>query len=144
MARLDQELYDKVRNSGVRKRVARTVAEAAGKADSKTPKALNDAAKNLRSIAAELEDRAKGGPAKRKAAAQKAARTRRTKAAAAQPGGQEGGEDARAKSKASGRVDPQGAQAVDRRQSTGVWLEPSFCRLSTVDCRLVVSAAYEP
>lgn len=82
MARLDQELYDKVRNSGVRKRVARTIAEAAAKADSKTPAALNDAAKNLRSIAAELEDRAKGGPAKRQAAAQKAARTRRTRAAA--------------------------------------------------------------
>lgn len=81
MARIDQELYKKVRSSGVRKRVARTVAEAAGKADSRTPKALNDAAKNLRSIAAELEDRAKGGPAKRKTTAQKAARTRKAKSA---------------------------------------------------------------
>ena len=81
MARLDEELYKRVRDSGVRKRVARTIAEAAGKADSRTPKALNDAAKSLRSIAAELEDRAKGGPAKRKVAAQKAARTRRAKSA---------------------------------------------------------------
>ena len=81
MARLDRELYKRVRDSGVRKRVARTVAEAAGQADSRTPKALNDAAKGLRSVAAELEDRAKGGPAKRKRAAQKAVRTRRTKAA---------------------------------------------------------------
>lgn len=80
MARPDKELYQRVRASGVRKRVARTVAEAAGKADSRTPKALNDAAKSLRSIAAELEDRAKGGPAKRKRAAQKAVRTRRAKA----------------------------------------------------------------
>lgn len=81
MARPDKELYQRVRDSGVRKRVARTVAEAAGKADSRTPKALNEAAKNLRSIAAELEDRAKGGPVKRKATAQKAARTRRANAA---------------------------------------------------------------
>jgi len=81
MARLDEELYKRVRDSGVRKRVARTIAEAAGKADSRTPTALNDAAKSLRSIAAELEDRAKGGPAKRKAAAQKAVRTRRAKSA---------------------------------------------------------------
>ena len=81
MARLDKELYQRVRDSGVRKRVARTIAEAAGQADSRTPKALNDAAKSLRSIAAELEDRAKGGPGKRKAAAQKAARTRRAKSA---------------------------------------------------------------
>lgn len=80
MARLDKELYQKVRASGVRKRVARTVAEAAGKADSKTPKALNDAARSLRSVASELEDRAKGGPAKRKAAAQKAARSRKANA----------------------------------------------------------------
>ena len=81
MARLDQELYNRVRASGVRKRVARTVAEAAGKADSRTPKALNDAAKSLRSVAADLEDRAKGGPAKRKRAAQKAVRTRKAKTA---------------------------------------------------------------
>ena len=81
MARLDRELYKRVRDSGVRKRVARTVAEAAGQADSRTPKALNDAAKSLRSVAAELEDRARGGPAKRKRSAQKAVRTRRAKAA---------------------------------------------------------------
>lgn len=81
MARLDKELYERVRESGVRKRVARTVAEAAGKADSKTPQALNDAAGKLRSAAAELEDRARGGPAKRKRTAQKAVRTRKAKAA---------------------------------------------------------------
>ncbi len=81
MARLDKELYNRVRDSGVRKRVARTVAEAAAKADSRTPKALNDAARSLRSVAAELEDRARGGPAKRKRTAQKAVRTRKAKAA---------------------------------------------------------------
>jgi hypothetical protein len=81
MARPDKELYKRVRDSGVRKRVARTVAEAAGKADSKTPQALNDAARRLRSVAAELEDRAKGGPAKRTRAAQKGVRTRKAKAA---------------------------------------------------------------
>jgi hypothetical protein len=80
MARLDKELYEAVRAKGVRKRVARTVAEAAGKADAKTPQALKEAAKNLRAVAADLEDRATGGPAKRKRAAQKGARTRQAKA----------------------------------------------------------------
>lgn len=81
MARLDEELYKRVRASGVRKRVARTVAEAAGKSDSKAPKALKEAAESLRSVAADLEDRARGGPEKRKRAAQKAVRTRKAKAA---------------------------------------------------------------
>ena len=80
MARLDQELYEKARANGVRKRVARTVAEAAGKADSRTPQALKDAAKRLHSVASELEDRASGGPEKRKRAAQKAVRTRKANA----------------------------------------------------------------
>jgi hypothetical protein len=80
MARLDSQLYKSIRAQGVRKRVARTVAEAAGKADSRTPKALRDAAKNLRAVASDLEDRATGGPAKRKEAAKKAARTRKRKA----------------------------------------------------------------
>jgi|SRR5947209_17405069 len=76
MAR-DQDLFKRLRDSGLRKRVARSVADAAGAADKRSPKVVQDTVRQLRSLASELEDRATGGPAKRKAAAQKAARTRK-------------------------------------------------------------------
>ena len=76
------ELFETLRARGLRKRVARTIAEATGRTSSRTPKVLRDAASDLRSLASELEDRATGGPAKRKAAAQKAANTRKRKAKA--------------------------------------------------------------
>jgi hypothetical protein len=73
MAATRDDLVDRLRANGVRKKVAQTVA--AG-----TPKAVQGVAKDLRKVAEELEDRAKGGPAKRKAAAKKAAATRKRKA----------------------------------------------------------------
>lgn len=81
MARRDKDLYDKLRASGLRKQVARAVSEVTD-GRKKGPKVLNDVAKNLRSAVADLEDRAKGGPAKRKRSAAKAARTRKVKAKA--------------------------------------------------------------
>ncbi len=81
--RIDKDLYKAVRAGGVRKRVARTVAEAATMAKDtggKAPEALRNTAKDLRALADTLEDRATGGPAKRAEAAQKAARTRKRKA----------------------------------------------------------------
>ena len=74
------EIFEMLRARGLRKRVARTIAEATGKTSSRTPKVLRDAANDLKSLASELEDRATGGPAKRKAAAKKAANTRKRKA----------------------------------------------------------------
>lgn len=76
------EIFDMLRARGLRKRVARTIADATGRSTSKTPKVLRNAAGDLRALASELEDRATGGPAKRKAAAQKAANTRKRKAKA--------------------------------------------------------------
>jgi hypothetical protein len=76
------EIFEMLRARGLRKRVARTIAEATGKTSSRTPKVLRDAASELRSLASELEDRATGGPAKRQAAAKKAANTRKRKATA--------------------------------------------------------------
>lgn len=83
MAKLDSDLYKAVRSKGLRKSVARDVAEAARKAGGgkKGPKALRNAVTDLRSVASELEDRAKGGPGKRKAAAKKAVQTRKRKQA---------------------------------------------------------------
>jgi hypothetical protein len=79
---VDQDLFDKLRATGMRKKVARTVAQAAEKADGrgKPPKVVRKTVKDLRSLVGELEDRATGGPEKRKAAAKKAARTRKQEA----------------------------------------------------------------
>ena len=81
MAKLDTELYKRVRSLGLRKSVARDVAGAARRAGGgkKGPQALRSAVTDLRSLASELEDRAKGGPGRRKAAATKAAQTRKRK-----------------------------------------------------------------
>src|SRR3954452_15986068 len=74
------ELFEMLRARGLRKRVARSLADANGRANRSTPKGVKKVANDLRSLASELEDRATGGPAKRKAAAKKAAATRKRKA----------------------------------------------------------------
>ena len=74
------ELFEMLRARGLRKRVARSLAEATGRANRNTPTGVKKVASDLRSLASELEDRATGGPAKRKAAAKKAAATRKRKA----------------------------------------------------------------
>jgi hypothetical protein len=77
----DKDLFDTLRANGLRKKAASTLASAYGKADSSPPgKAGRKAVSNLKAVVAELEDRAKGGPAKRQAAAKKAAATRKRKA----------------------------------------------------------------
>jgi len=80
MAKQDKKLYDRLRASGLRKRAARNISEAAGKGGNKGQKALRGAVSELRSVTSELEDRAKGGPGKRKATAKKAAATRKRNA----------------------------------------------------------------
>ena len=70
------ELFEMLRARGLRKRVARSVAEATGRANRNAPKGVKKVASDLRALASEIEDRATGGPTKRKAAAKKAAKTR--------------------------------------------------------------------
>jgi hypothetical protein len=78
----DQDLFDKLRARGLRKSAANNLAKAFGRADSSPPsKGARRAVSELRSLVDDLEDRARGGPAKRKAAARKAASTRKRKAA---------------------------------------------------------------
>ena len=73
----DRDLFDKLRARGLRKSAANNLAKAFGKADNSPPgKGARRAVTELRSLVEELEDRARGGPAKRQAAAKKAARTR--------------------------------------------------------------------
>ena len=80
MAKQDKKLYDRLRASGLRKNAARKISEAAGGGGNKGKKALRGAVSDLRGVVSELEDRAKGGPAKRKATAKKAAATRKRNA----------------------------------------------------------------
>jgi hypothetical protein len=77
----DKDLFETLRANGLRKKAAGTLASAYSKADSSPPgKAGRKAVADLKAVVAELEDRAKGGPAKRQASAKKAAATRKRKA----------------------------------------------------------------
>lgn len=76
------DLFDRLRAGGLRKRVASSVADAvASTRRGKPPKHVDRVVAELKTLAAEIEDRAKGGPAKRQTAAKKAAATRKRNAA---------------------------------------------------------------
>jgi hypothetical protein len=78
----NQDIFDRLRKSGLRKRLARTVADASHTADRGMPAPARKALDDLRSLVGELEHRLSGNPAdRRKAGAAKGARTRRAKAA---------------------------------------------------------------
>jgi hypothetical protein len=79
-----QDLTDRLRAKGLRTRVAKTVSDAVGSGRRRAtpPSQVRRIVDDLRGLANEIEDRATGGPAKRKAAAKKAAATRKRKAAA--------------------------------------------------------------
>jgi hypothetical protein len=76
----NKRLYSRMRASGVRKKIARQLSELPGHASrgKKAPKPLRDAVDRLETAVVELKDHS--GRGKRKAAARKAARTRRSKA----------------------------------------------------------------
>src|SRR4051794_36595202 len=81
MATTDRDLFDTLRARGLRKSAADNLAKAFGRADKSPPdNGARRAVRELRSLVEDLEDRARGGPAKRKASAKKAAATRRRKA----------------------------------------------------------------
>lgn len=72
----DEDLFDRLRELGMRKSRARKVSESLHNSSRKAPKAARRAIADLTGAAAEVQDRIKGGPQKRKRAAQKAAKTR--------------------------------------------------------------------
>jgi hypothetical protein len=105
--RFDQELFDRLRNSGLRKQTAQTVTDALGAgraAGGRGEKAVRGLITDLRNLADDLEDRVTGGSKKRKQAAQKAARTRaasaRKRSAAAKKGAATRKRTTKAKAKA--------------------------------------------
>jgi hypothetical protein len=76
----DKDLVERLRASGIRKRAAELIGEATDgrrKPAKRVRRVLND----LNTALSDAEDRVTGGPAKRKAAAKKAARTRKQNAA---------------------------------------------------------------
>ena len=73
-----QDLFDVLRASGLRKKVARTLSKSANKADAQRSKALSASAEHLREVAHSIEKRAVDP--KRSAAGKKAARTRKRNA----------------------------------------------------------------
>ena len=77
----NKDLFDTLRAGGLRKSAASNLSKAFGRADkSPPPKGAKKAVAELRSLVDDLEDRVRGGPAKRQAASKKAAATRKRKA----------------------------------------------------------------
>ena len=91
------DLIDRLRVGGLRKDVARRVASLSGNGR-KPPKAVRSVLDSLKAVGAQVEDRATGGSAKRKAAAKKAAATRKRNAAKRSTAAKKG---ARTRAKAS-------------------------------------------
>jgi hypothetical protein len=77
----DKQLYGRLRDAGVRKRVAKRVAEALPAKGQKKPARAHRLADELTATAETIRNRAGGGSRKRSKAAKKAARTRKLKAA---------------------------------------------------------------
>jgi hypothetical protein len=79
-SRRDHDLVEQLHASGIRKRAAELIADATD-GRRKPAKHVRRVLNNLSTALSEAEDRVTGGPAKRKAAAKKAARTRKLNAA---------------------------------------------------------------
>ncbi len=80
-AKPDKKLYDRLRSRGVRKSVARQLADALPRQGSAKTKPARRAAEQLTAAVDEIKDRARGGSRKRSLAAKKAAQTRKRNAA---------------------------------------------------------------
>jgi hypothetical protein len=78
-AKRDEQLFQRLRAHGLRKRAAKIVADNTNRRG-KPAKAVNQVLSDLNKLVREAEDRVTGGPAKRQAAAKKAVKTRRANA----------------------------------------------------------------
>ena len=76
--RIDQQLFNELRRSGLRKRVARDLATTQKAASSRAPETLRRTVADLSAVLSDLEKRVPGrGTSTRSAAAKKAAATRK-------------------------------------------------------------------
>ena len=76
----NKDLYGRLRDSGIRKRVAKLAAEAIPAKGQKKPARAHRVADQLSAAAETIRERAGGGSRKRSEASRKAARTRKAKA----------------------------------------------------------------
>lgn len=79
--RPDKDLYERLRDSGLRKKVAKRVSDSLPAKGAKKPAAAQRVADELSSAVDAIRDRAGGGKRKRSEAAKKAAKTRKANAA---------------------------------------------------------------
>jgi hypothetical protein len=86
----DMDLYRSLRDSGLRKKTAKRVAEALPAKGQKRPTRAHRFAEELTQAAETIRERAGGGQRKRAKAAQKAARTRKAKVAKRRSSGRKG------------------------------------------------------
>jgi hypothetical protein len=73
------ELFERLRAQGLRRRTAKLISQASDRRR-KPAKTVQRTLTDLKKLVAETEDRISGGPSKRKAAAKKAATTRKRNA----------------------------------------------------------------
>ncbi len=78
----DKKLYKRLRTRGVRKNVAKRLADSLPRQGAAKTKPARRAADELSAAVDEIKDRVKSGPRKRSQAAKKGAKTRKRKAAA--------------------------------------------------------------
>src|SRR6476659_10939871 len=78
--KMDKKLFKQIRSLGFLKSHARNVAEVGRNSPKSAPKASRRVAGDLSGAVVEIQDRLNHGPEKRKAAAKKAAATRKQKA----------------------------------------------------------------
>jgi hypothetical protein len=76
----DNDLYGRLRDSGIRKRVAKMAAEALPAKGQKKPNRAHRVADQLTAAAETIRERAGGGSRRRSRAARRAAQTRKAKA----------------------------------------------------------------
>ena len=79
--KVDKKLYGRLREAGVRKKVAKKASEALPSKGSKKPTKAHKIADDISHAADSIRERAGGGSRKRSAAAKKGARTRKAHAA---------------------------------------------------------------
>ena len=80
-SKADKNLYDRLRDGGVRKRVAKEVSKLRPEKDDPQMKAARRAAADLNLAVDDIKDLITGGPQKRSKAAKKGAKTRKRNAA---------------------------------------------------------------
>ena len=113
-----EELVELLRAKGLRRQVAQQIADAASGTRKRTPKQVLSVLDDLRKVVDDVEDRITGGPAKRKAAAQKAAATRKRAATKRSAAAKKAAQTRAKKTTSSSRSTASRAKTTAKRTAT--------------------------